>query len=342
MTVAALAKARTPRPPLSPRRRGRPRRACLRLLTAAIALVAAVAAGEPHFARPVTEIERELEVEPLSIVSAAISRPRAVGDITLRVQASFAGRPPYAIKLRRAEPGAEAFNNRPRLDSAAYALQKLFLDPAEYVVPPTALRMIPIEELRAHSPGVRPTFAGSDDVLAVLQYWLQDVSAVADVYDPAWFAADAVYARHIGQLNVLTYLIEHADSNVGNFLIARSGDGARVFAVDNGTAFGFRDADRGELWRQLRVDRLPADTVERLRRLDEAQLRSRLAVLAQWELRDGHYVAVTPGANLGPRRGVRNRGGVLQLGLTSREIARVRMRARRILEEVDRGHIDTF
>ena len=43
-----------------------------------------------------------------------------------------------------------------------------------------------------------------------------------DVYNPARFAADPVYARHIGQLNVLTYLIEHRDSNLGNFLLGNT------------------------------------------------------------------------------------------------------------------------
>ncbi len=199
------------------------------------------------------------------ITHAEISRPNAKGDITLRAEVSFGGAPPLRVKLRKAEPGANSFNNVPRYDIAAYELQKLFLDPAEYVVPPTALRMVPLADFAKYSPGVARTFPAADQVLAVVQYWLSDITVIADVYSPERFAADPVYARHIGQLNVLTYLIRHRDSNMGNFLIGKAEVGARVFSIDHGVAFASEESDRGEVWKDMRVDRLPADTVERLR-----------------------------------------------------------------------------
>jgi len=152
------------------------------LLAGWAATAGAVDANVP---RPVPEIEAELADASFTIVSAEISRPKAKGDITLRAELSFAGGPPYRVKLRRAEPGAEDFNNRPRYDAAAYRLQTLFLDPADYVVPPTALRFMPVAELLPYAPQARPTFRGSDEVMVVLQYWLQQVRVVADVYDPA-------------------------------------------------------------------------------------------------------------------------------------------------------------
>ena len=246
------------------------------------------------------------------------------------------------MKLRRAEPGAEDFNNRPRYDLAAYELQKLFLEPAEYVVPPTALRMVPLAELRPYAPEARPTFKGSDEVLVVLQYWLQEVKVIADVYDAGRFAADAAYARHIGQLNVLTSLIEHGDSNVGNFLISRAEEGARVFSIDNGVAFAFNESDRGKLWQDLRVDRLPADTVARLRGITDDDLHRRLGVLAQWALQDGHWVAVAPGENLAPGSGVRREGDTVQVGLTKSEVANVGRNLRRLLKDLDSGKIKTY
>ena len=307
-----------------------------------LGLVAAAAAQDVNIPRPADEIERELATEPFRITTAEISRPKARGDITLKAELSFSGRPPYRVKLRRAEPGAEDFNNRPRYDLAAYELQKLFLDPAEYVVPPTALRMVPLADLRPWAPEARPTFRGSDEVLVVLQYWLQEVKVIEDVYDPQRFAADAVYARHIGQLNVLTALIEHGDSNVGNFLVSRAETGARVFSIDNGVAFAHNDSDRGFLWKRMRVDRLPEDVVARLRAVDEQELERRLGVLAQWRLQDGRWVAEAPGANLGAGRGVRQSGGVVQLGLGRSEIDRVWRLLRQLLEDVDEGRIRTY
>jgi hypothetical protein len=307
-----------------------------------LGLAATVAAQDVNIPRPADEIERELAAEPFRIVAAEISRPKAKGDITLKAELSFSDRPPYRVKLRRAEPGAEDFNNRPRYDLAAYELQKLFLDPAEYVVPPTALRMVPLADLRPWAPESRPTFRGPDEVLVVLQYWLQEVKVIEDVYDPLRFAADAAYARHIGQLNVLTTLIEHGDSNVGNFLISRAESGARVFSIDNGVAFAYNDSDRGFLWKRMRVDRLPQDLVARLRAVDGQELQRRLGVLAQWRLQDGRWVAEAPGGNLGAGRGVRQSGGVVQLGLTRPEIERVWQLLRRLLEDVDEGRVRTY
>jgi len=196
-------------------------RACIAIQLGWIAL-GVPAAADVNVPFPTEALERQLDTEPFRIVSAEISRPKAKGDITLKAEISFSGQPPYRVKLRRAEPGAEDFNNRPRYDLAAYELQKLFLDPDDYVVPPTALRMMPLGELRPYAAQAEPTFRGSDEVLVVLQYWLQEVKVVADVYDPARFAADPGYARHVGHLNVLTWLIEHGDANVGNFLLSRA------------------------------------------------------------------------------------------------------------------------
>jgi hypothetical protein len=296
-------------------------------------------AQDANITQPISEIERQLAAEPMVIAAAEISRPKASGDITLKADVAFGGSPPLRVKLRRAEPGAEAFNNVPRYDLAAYQLQQLFLDPGEYVVPPTALRMVPLADFKRHAPAATRTFPSAEQVLAVAQYWLSDVKVIADVYDPARFASDPVYARHIGQLNIFTYLVDHRDSNVGNFLIGRAESGARVFSIDHGVAFGSIDSDRGRLWRAMRVDQLPADTVARLRSITPAVLQDRLGVLAQWRLQDGSYVPVAHGANLWDGRGVRRKGDDLQLGLTGGEINSIHKRLERLLERVDAGEL---
>ena len=273
------------------------------------------------------------------ITQAEISRPNAKGDITLRAEVSFGGAPPLRVKLRKAEPGANSFNNVPRYDIAAYELQKLFLDPPEYVVPPTALRMVPLADFAKYSPGVARTFPAADQVLAVVQYWLSDITVVADVYSPERFAADPVYARHIGQLNVLTYLIRHRDSNIGNFLLGKAEVGARVFSIDHGVAFASEESDRGDVWKDMRVDRLPADTVERLRQITPELLTDRLAVLSQWKLDGRSYVPMAGGPNFAKSSGVRREGNELQMGLTKSEISAVYRLLSKLLERIDQGKI---
>ena len=313
----------------------------VRAMPVALLLLVAGAAGaqDANITRPIAEIERTLAAEPLVITQAEISRPKAKGDITLRADVAFGDAPPLRVKLRKAEPGADSFNNVPRYDLAAYELQKLFIDAPEYVVPPTALRMVPLADFAKYSPDVQKTFPPADQVLAVAQYWLSDIKVVADVYDPARFASDPVYARHIGQLNVLTHLIQHRDSNVGNFLIGRAERGARVFSIDHGVAFASDDSDRGKLWRDMRVTQLPEDTIARLRAITREQLESRLAVLAQWQMQDGRYVPAPLGPNLAARRGVRRADGQLQMGLTSMEIQTIQRLLERLLQRVDKGEI---
>ena len=318
-----------------------PLRRLISPVTAALllALVATAAAQDANIRQPVADLEQLLAAEPLVIAQAEISRPKAKGDITLRAIVSFGEAAPLLVKLRKAEPGADTFNNVPRYDLAAYALQKLFLDPAEYVVPPTTLRMVPLADFAKYSPGVARTFSAADQVLAVVQYWLNDIKVVTDVYNPERFAADPVYARHIGQLNVLTYLIRHRDSNLGNFLLGNAEAGARVFSIDHGVAFASDDSDRGEVWKDMRVNRLPADTVERLRLVTPQLLAERLGVLAQWQLDGRSYVPVASGKNLSEHRGVRRTGNDLQMGLTKSEIRDVHRLLTRLLERVDRGEI---
>jgi len=90
------------------------------------------------------------------------------------------------------------------------------------------------------------------------------------------------------------------------------------------------------------VDRLPADTVARLRQLTSEGLHRSLGVLAEWKLVDGHWIAVAPGDNLGPLRGVRVEADTLQLGLTRLEIDRVDRRRAQLLKLVDSGKVGTL
>jgi len=101
----------------------------LAVLTLATLIVAGpVIAQDTNITIPVAELERMLADDPLKIVSADKSRPKAPGDITSKAEVSFGGREPFRVKLRRSEPGAEGFNNVPRYDLAAYAIQRLLMD----------------------------------------------------------------------------------------------------------------------------------------------------------------------------------------------------------------------
>ena len=289
---------------------------------------------------PAARVEAYLRDSALKPVASQGSRFK--GDRTEHVLLAFNDTTAIEVKWAIAPAGGEAFNNQPRYEAAAYELQKLFLGERDYVVPPTALRMVP-QSVFAASAGLKgePTFDDSPAVLVELQYWTMGVTADG-VFDPKRANRDSVYARHLGDLNILTYLIRHRDANKGNMLLSADSANPRLFAVDNGVAFNSPPSNRGTDWERMRVERVSAPTVERLRSINEANLTTALGVVAQFERRGDDYVATAPGPNLDADKGIRRKGSTLQLGLTSYEIEGVRDRLKSLLKDIDRGRIKTF
>jgi hypothetical protein len=289
---------------------------------------------------PAARVEAYLRDSALKPVASQGSRFK--GDRTEHVLLAFNDTTALEVKWASAPAGGAAFNNQPRYEAAAYELQKLFLAERDYVVPPTALRMVP-QSVFAASAGLKgePTFDDSPAVLVELQYWTMGVTADG-VFDPKRANRDSVYARHLGDLNILTYLIRHRDANKGNMLLSADSANPRLFAVDNGVAFNSPPSNRGTDWERMRVERVSAPTVARLRSINEANLTTALGVVAQFERRGDDYVATAPGPNLDADKGIRRKGSTLQLGLTSYEIEGVRDRLKSLLKDIDRGKVKTF
>lgn len=300
-------------------------------------------AQDANFVASPTAIEQKLQNEPLQIVAMADNRWQ--GDRTQRVALKFRDGSELGVKWARTPPGGRALNNQPQYEIAAYRLQKLFLDPPEYVVPPTVMRTVPLSVYRQIDSLAQPTFDSTASVLVVIQYWLHNVKAeeADDLWEPERFARDTAYARDFANLNVLTYLMRHADSNPGNVLISTDSTNPRLFAVDNGVAFSSPDSPRGTFWKDLMVDRLPEATVRRLRALTREQLERTLSVIAQYRTQpDGRLEPVPPTARRKPFLNVEYADGVAQFGLTDREVNGVWTRLVALLQRVDRGELKTF
>lgn len=322
-------------PPVS-----RARRLGLAAALCALALPwGAADAGAQNIKGEPPEIERKLRSGEFEMRRWAGARFE--GDRTQQAALEFGDGEMVLVKWAKAPRGGDRFNNRPRYEVAAYELQKLFLEEAEYVVPPTVARCVPPWSYPEAVAPEAPTFEGEPCVLVVLQSWLWNVTEES-VFDRGRFRRDTVYARHLANLNVLTHLIDHKDANVGNFLLSTVEGSPRVYGVDNSLAFDSEKSNRGTDWRRLRVDAVPAATVARLRELSEEVLRDALSVVAQFERSGGGMVPVEPGPPLDPEQGIRVRDGVIQLGLTEGEIGDVYARIQRLLRRVDRGNLATF
>ncbi len=295
-------------------------------------------AADENFTRPIKEIEEKLKSGNFEVLQ--MRGARFENDATKRALLKF-DNGSLQVKWKKAAFGGEADNNQPRYELAAYELQKLFLEPDNYVVPPTALRALPVGQYPKTGSEANPTFKNTLYVFFALQYWLENVSNKFE-FDKKRFKSDPGYARFIGNLNIFTYLVKHSDSNVGNFLISAPPSDPRIFVVDNGLAFGELVSNRGFEWRDIRIKRLPGNTIARLRNITQADLEKTLGVVAQFEFVDGQLVPTTPGQNLNEKRGVRNEDGRIQFGLTSNEIKRVYGRLKKLLKRVDSGKIKTF
>jgi hypothetical protein len=158
-------------------------------------------------------------------------------------------------------------------------------------------------------------------------------------FEPARFDSDPLYARAVGNLNVLTYIINHLDSNTGNILVSTIPGKSRLYSIDNGIAFSSARSDRGASWSVMRAKRLPGELVDRLRGMSVEALERQLLTVAELEMKDGRLVWQEPGEKFGPNAGVRRRGDRIQLGLTTAEIRAVHRKAQALLKQVDGGKI---
>ncbi|MBR9989097.1 MAG: hypothetical protein KFH98_05030 [Gemmatimonadetes bacterium] len=310
------------------------------LVTAGVAPAAPAHAQDGNVVLPVREIESRLQEQPFRILDWRGSRKPE--DRTQRAALAYEDSLILLAKWANAPTNASVYNNEPRYEVAAYLIQRLFLDEPDYVVPPTVVRSVPLSMMAEQMRDARPTFREAPaSVLVTLQYWLWGVTD-RDFWDDRRARTDSVYARHIGNFNALTVVIRHSDANRGNYLISEDSTNPRVFAVDNGVSFASADSDRGYEWRELRVQRLPRRTVERLETVTRQQLDDLLGVIAEFEVRDGELIAVPPGPNLSPNRGVRRTAERIQLGLTSREIRAIELRIRDLLRQANGHRIELF
>jgi hypothetical protein len=252
---------------------------------------------------------------------------------------------PIQLKTKEVPADLDGINNAPRKELAAYAIQTLFLDPEDYVVPATTLRCVPLTARKKwHDEEVVATIPGTNCTLLVLALWLRDVTVPEVVLDRARFLSEPNYAYSLSNLNLFTYLVEHQDGRSGNILVSKD-DRRQAFAIDNGVSFGQPWPYYNWFvpnWNVLRVPAVRKDSVDRLRALERSDL-DFLLVVAQLEADDdGRLRLVTAGAPIDAGEGASRRGTTVQFGLTGSEIDAVWKRIAELVEAVDSGNLPVF
>lgn len=296
-----------------------------------------LAASEPpppgtHWPVPPSEAHSKI-LQPLELIQ--MERPGSGTTDVFRAVVWIDGER-FTVKWKPVPGGdGEAFNNSPRRELAAWEVQRWFLEPADYVVPPVTLHCLPVEALRPFDRDAEPQLDRLRDdgcVLGAVSLWLDDLEVADDIYSPERFYADPAYAWHMANFDLFTYLVRFGDGAPANVPTSTDPENRRVFAIDNGMSFsGLRNPFAPD-WSGLRVPALPAESVARLREVSDDDLEA-LGQLAVVVRDDG---------------GVRQRAGegggepVLALGLTQAERRAIRERIARLEEMISREGIALF
>ena len=280
--------------------------------------------------RTASNVEALLQREDLEILAANKTPAGIQGAHVLTLRSDG-----VVFRAKWRPESSTTSRNSPRNELGAYGLQKLFLDPDQYVVPPTAAHCFPLVTYRQHIDASAKPAPGTQCVYGILSYWLEDVVSITDARKAGWFhglynhaldlvrfTRDPVYRNSIARVNVVTHLIRHGDSHTKNFVVARTSEGSPVFyTIDNSIAFSVPPNKRipaDHDWSQIKVPALPRVAIDRLRdalpRLDSLSTISR----------------------------VQQNGARFSVGLTTAEIEGVRARVNELLARVARGEITLY
>lgn len=243
------------------------------------------------------------------------------------------------------DASADSFNNTPRKEIAAFLVQKWFLDPEDWVVPPVRLACLEGEQVRAFDEDAEAQVPGTGCVLGAVTLWLQNLTVPDELYDEARFYDDPVYAWHMADFNLFTYVVQHRDGAANNVPTSDDESNRRIYAIDNGMSFGGRIHNYFvRNWDSIEVPALRAESVERLRAVTRADI-DELAVVAMMAREGDRLVNVDPRPE--EEAGVGEEPGhveepVLTLGLTEEERSAIEERIARLLERVDAGEVAVF
>jgi len=240
--------------------------------------------------------------------------------------------------------------NEPRKELAAYAVQKLFLNESEYVIPPTVAHCFPVAQYARFDAKAKPTFAGTNCIFGYASYWLEGVQTVSaarrsgqlgkgeGIWDAQLFARDPEYRESIENSNLLTYLINHGDAHGEQFVLQRFPRGLRAYVVDNSIAF--RSIKNPMLllrqdWSHIQVPALSPGAVARLHNLTPPDF-ARLGNVSELALHDGALANEHPSTPLTSDGTTMTwTGSRLRIGLTEGEIALVQAQTEELLHRPD-------
>jgi hypothetical protein len=231
--------------------------------------------------------------------------------------------------------------NDPRKEVIAYEVQKLVLEPDDFVVPPARSHCF---ELAAYKQRVDAkaveTFPRTGCIFGTLSYWLEGAETSSQVLDRELFRTDPIYRRTLADTNLLLYLVSNGDTHQDQFVSLRGDTGRRIYCVDftiSLSTYKNPTLSFEEDWSNLHVPLVPSH-VERLRQISDERLNA-LAVVERHE-RSGNRLLRRPATRNTPphpRAGLVWTNDELRIGITGEELELLRERLKTLVARVERG-----
>lgn len=261
---------------------------------------------------------------------------------------------PHFLRAKWRANSTATAHSAPRRELAAYEIQKLFLEPDEYVVPPTRAHCFPMSHYRILvDPDAQASTPEMDCVFGYLSYWLEDALPSSEV-DASWFDPDRGaldvelfhrrpgYRRAVANVNLLTYLIDHDDTHPGQFLMRPTRMRPIVYSIDNSMSFAAgTNPNLGRLddWSRIQMP-LQSDQLKRLGGLRPEDL-FRLRVVQMFELQNRQLVQAEGKSETEEpaRKPLRWRDGQLLVGLHEAELEQLWSRLQLLLDRAEQGRI---
>ncbi len=193
---------------------------------------------------PPDQAEKLLVAPDVQIVGAERTKTGGAGAWILTLRSTLAGRRmDYRVKWRPLDSASSI--NSPRKEVIAHFLQRLFLDPEDYVFPPTRTRCFELSHYRAQvDSGARATFEEAPGcALGVVSFWLEGARSLdddhfADEANARRWNADSTYRATLADANLLSYLSLNGDTHTGNWLLSGDENSERIYLVDNSISLG--------------------------------------------------------------------------------------------------------
>lgn len=301
----------------------------------------------PNWAMPPALNYDELTIVERERAVYAVKETKAAGGGTTGAEAATLTLPDVGddikFKVKLVPGDLDGINNSPRKEMAAYLIQRLFLDPQDFVVPTTFAYCVDEDSWRESHGEEEYNVEGLNCALIGASLWMKDVALPDPLYDEERFLTDPSYAYFLSNFNVFTFVIGHRDGRDGNFLVSKNDSLRQVFAIDNGSTFnpwGFNYFVPN--WDVIRVAAVRKETVDRLRKLERSDL-DFLLVSAELRIGDDRVARqVPPGRSLDDDKGALMQGNTIQFGLTRKELDKVWARIQKLIAEVDSGRLPVF